>query len=127
MSMTTGQQQLIDHVVTMSDRPNIALPNGPGADLPRYVVQVAGGRKRTFDLSGAVEKFPEIVIRVETEDGDLATENDPLVAALEARFSLGSRFDDITILEDPDVRPPLRGGGVYAVPVIIRGRFFPTN
>lgn len=123
MSMTDGQQKLINRIVTMDDPPNIALPNGPGVGLPRYVVQEAGGSQNTFDMAGAVESFPEIVVRVETEDGEYATQNNALVKALVTRFKPGSRFDGITILDAPSPRPPLRGGGVYAVPVIIRGRY----
>jgi hypothetical protein len=124
MSMTDGQQALIRRIVTMDDPPNIALPNGPGVGLPRYVIQEAGGSQNTFDMAGTVESFPEIVVRVETEDGEYATENNALVKALVARFKPGSRFDGITILDAADPRPPLPGGGdVYAVPVIIRGRY----
>jgi hypothetical protein len=123
MSMTDGQQKLINRIVTMDDPPNIALPNGPGVGLPRYVIQEAGGSQNTFDMAGTVESFPEIVVRVETEDGEYATGNNALVKALVARFKPGSRFDGITILDAANSRPPLTGGGVYATPVIIRGRY----
>jgi hypothetical protein len=123
MSLTDGQQKMINHIVTMDDPPGIALPNGPGVGLPRYVIQEAGGLQRTFDMAGTVESFPEIVVRVETEDGEYATENNALVKALVARFKPGTRFDGVTILDPASPRPPLRGGGVYAVPVIIRGRY----
>jgi hypothetical protein len=122
MDITDGQQALINRIVQMDNPPNIALPGGPGKNLPRYVVQAAGGSSNTFDLDGNTEDFPEIVVRVETKDGEYATENDGLVKALIGRFKPGSQFDGVTILVPPSVRPPLPGGGVYAVPVIIRGR-----
>lgn len=121
MSLTAGQQALINRLVTMTDPPNIVLPNGPGKGLPRYVVQVSGGAQGTATLGGETEATPEIVIRVETEDGGYAVESDTLVAALVARFAVGDRFGGVTIAEAPLPRPAIPGA-CYAVPVIVRGR-----
>lgn len=123
MSITTGQQALIRRIVTMTTDANIVLPNGPGKGLPRYVIQAAGGAQQTASLKGRTEAAPEIVVRVETADGEYATQNDELVAALVARFPLdGAPFDGVVIREAPLPRPPLPvADGVYAVPVIIRG------
>lgn len=123
MSLTTGQQALIRRVTTMSAPPNVVLPNGKGKPLPRYVVQASGGSQSTFDLSGTTDSRPEIVVRVETEADEFATENDSLVAALVARFKPGDEFDGVEIMDAPLPRPPLEGDGVYSVPVIIRGRY----
>jgi hypothetical protein len=122
MSLTLGQAALIRRIVTMTTDANIVLPNGPGAGLPRYVVQAAGGTQRTRTIDGVTEARPEIVVRVETEAGAYATESDSLVADLVARFDVGDSFDGVTIIERPSPRPPLPvADGVYSVPVIIRG------
>ena len=123
MSLTAGQQALIRRIVTMTTSANIVLPNGPGAALPRYVVQVSGGSQRTATVDGVTDARPEIVVRVETVADAYATDNDALVAALVARFRPGDKFDGVTVIDAPLPRPPLVGDGVYSVPVIIRGRF----
>lgn len=121
MSLSTGQQALIRRVVTMDSPPNIMLPNGPGKGLPRYVVQVSGGSQRTAMLDGTTDAYPEIVVQVETESSEYATENDTLVAALVARFKPGDKFDGVTIMDAPLPRSAVPGP-CYSVPVIIRGR-----
>ena len=122
MSMTNGHQAIISRIVTMSGAPNVVLPNGPGKDCPRFVVQEAGGSQRTATVAGETDAYPEVIVRVET-DTAYATENNALVAALVARFAPGSRFDGVTILDAPLPRAPLPvTEGVYSVPVIIRGR-----
>lgn len=123
MSLSTGQQALIRRIVTMDGAPNIRLPNGPGADLPRYVVQVSGGSQSGFGVDGSTEARPEIVVRVETISDTYATESDALVSALVDRFSPGDTFDGIEITSAPLPRAPIEGNGIYAVPVIISGRF----
>lgn len=122
MSLTAGQQALIYRLVTMSGGTNVVLPNGPGKGLPRYVVQVSGGAQRTATLGGRTDATPEIVVQVETEADDYVTANNALVAALVARFAVGSRFDGVTITDAPLPRPALVGGGVYSVPVVVRGQ-----
>jgi hypothetical protein len=122
MSLTVGQQALIRRIVTMTTSANIVLPNGPGAGLPRYVVQVSGGSQIRRTVDGTTEARPEIVVRVETKDGEYANENDTLVAALVARFPCNASFDGVTIIDAPLPRAPLPlADGVYSVPVIIRG------
>lgn len=121
MSLTAGQQALIRRIVTMTTDANIVLPNGPGAALPRYVIQAAGGSQRTRTTDGVTEARPEILVQVETGT-DYATNNDALVAALVARFPVTANFDGVTIIDAPLPRPPLPvTEGVYSVPVIIRG------
>lgn len=123
MSLTTGQQALVARIINMPGRPNVVLPNGPSADCPRYVIQKAGGAQRTAGLDGRTDGTPEIVVRVETKS-TYDVENDALVAALVARFRPGDRFDGVTIIEAPLPRPALPPvGGVYAVPVRIRGQY----
>jgi hypothetical protein len=122
MSISTGQQALIRRIVTMTTDANIVLPNGSTHNLPRYVVQSSGGSQRSLGASGLTEAFPEIVVRVETVADAYATQNDQLVAALVARFSVGDVFDGVEITEAPLPRAPLGMSEVYSVPVIIRGR-----
>lgn len=126
MSITTGQQKLINRVVTMASPPNIIIPGGKSKDMPRYVIQAAGGSQQTvFRNKGMTDATAEINVRVETgTDVYSVIENDSLVAALVARFPVGASFDGITILDAPLPRPPVTSAGVYAIPVIIRGRFF---
>lgn len=123
MSLTDGQQALINRIVTMSGAPNIVVPEGPGKGLPRYVVQVSGGSQSTIGASRVTDARPEITVRVETEKGSYATDNDALVKALVARFAVGDTFDGVTILAAPLPRPPIPGA-VYSVPVVIRGQTF---
>lgn len=131
MSITLGQQALIDRITTMVDPPNIVLPGGEAFGLPRYVVQVAGGAQQRETVGGLTRANPEIVVRVETKTVTdagafaLTTESNDLVAALVARFAVGDTFDGVTILEAPLPRAPLPvTDGVYSVPVIIRGRCY---
>ncbi|MBR9841435.1 MAG: hypothetical protein GYB50_26815 [Rhodobacteraceae bacterium] len=127
MSITTGQQALINRVVTMASPPSIVLPNGPGKGLPRFVIQTAGGSQQPSTLTGETRAFPEILVRVETNafpEGQYLIQSDALVAALVARFPPGVKFDGVKIDRAPDVRPPLPvTDGVYAVPVYVRGTF----
>ncbi len=127
MSITAGHQALIRRVVTMTDPPNIVLPNGPGKGLPRYVIQAAGGAQTPADMTGETRAFPEIVVRVETKawpEGQYAIESDALVAALIARFPVGVKFDGVKIDRAPEARTELPViDGVYSVPVIIRGTY----
>lgn len=125
MSITTGQTAIMTRIATMETDANIVWPDGPGAGLPRYVMQAAGGAQRTATLAGQTDADPEVVVRVETLAGTYATANTTLVAALVARFRPGDRFGGVTILDAPSVRPPLPViEGVYSVPVVIRGRFY---
>jgi hypothetical protein len=132
MSITIGQQALIDRIVTMTDPPNIVLPGGESFDLPRYVIQVAGGAQQRETVGGLTRANPEIVVRVETktvsDDNTFAgtAESNALIEALVERFAVGDRFDDVTILEAPSPRPPLPvlDGDTYSVPVVIRGRCY---
>jgi len=121
MSLTDGQQILIRRLLTMPGLPNVVLPNGPGKELPRFAVQVAGGSQVTSTLQGKTDADPEIVVSVETST-EFTTENDALVAALVAHFPPGLRTEGLTIMTAPLPRPPVPGPA-YAVPVIIRGRF----
>lgn len=115
---------MINRLVSMAGATNVVLPNGAGKGLPRYVVQASGGAQRTATINGLTDATPEIVVRVETEADRYATENDTLVAALVAMFPVASRFNGVTILDAPSVRPALpAAGGVYAVPVVIRGQY----
>ncbi|NDV52108.1 hypothetical protein [Salipiger sp. PrR003] len=127
MSITAGHQALIRRVVTMTDPPNIVLPNGEGKGLPRYVVQAAGGAQTPADMTGKTRAFPEIVVRVETKAwpaGQYFIESDALVAALVARFPPGAKFDGVKIDRAPDVRPSLPvTDGVLSIPVVIRATF----
>ena len=123
MDITDGQLALMQRVATMPDAPNIVWPDGPGAGSPRFVMQASGGSQRTFTIRGTTEANPEIVVRVETDEGDLGRANKELVSRLVARFPVTLRFDGLTILSAPEVRPPLPAtGGVYSVPVIITAR-----
>jgi hypothetical protein len=127
MSVTTGHAALIRRVVTMTDPPNVMLPNGPGKGLPRYVIQAAGGAQTPADMTGKTRAFPEIVVRVETKawpEGQYLIESDQLVGALVARFPPGAKFDGVKIDRAPDVRPPLPvTDGVISIPVVIRATF----
>jgi hypothetical protein len=121
MSLTNGQQILVRRLLTMSGLPNVVLPNGPGKELPRFVVQASGGGQQTATLDGISDATPEIVVTVET-DTEFATENDALVSALVAHFPPGLRVEGLTITDAPLPRPPVPSVA-YSVPVIIRGAF----
>jgi hypothetical protein len=87
------------------------------------VVQEAGGRQTRFGLDGKTEAYPEVLVRVETESGEYSTEASNMVRALVGVFPRGTRFGDYTVLDEPDVRPPLPvSDGVYAVPVYVSAR-----
>lgn len=131
MSMTLGYKEIILRIVEGAPYgTSLVLPNTPaneGFPLPRYVIQEAGGAQATRGLDGWTEATAEVVVRVETSTGGFATQSNDLVEALVALFPASLRFGvstDMTVLEAPNVRPPLPGeDGVYAVPVIVRARF----
>jgi len=124
MSMTDGHQAIIARIVAQAGATGVALPNGAGVGLPRYVVQEAGGAQRTVTLSGLTDARAEVVVRVETAADGYATANNALVKALVQMFPPGLRFGAMTVLQAPDVRPPLPvTDGVYSVPVIVRAEF----
>lgn len=121
MSITTGQQALIKRIVQMSTTADIVLPNGKAKGLPRYVIQASGGAQRTRTISGTTEAYPEIVVKVETGT-EYATDNDTLISDLVTLFAVTTRFDGVTILDAPEVKPALPvTEGVYSVPVVIKG------
>lgn len=123
MSITDGQAAIINRIVTSGMSANIVLPYGPGAECPRYVIQVSGGSQSTVTMHGHTDSNPEIVVRVETTD-EYATANDGLVSDLVAIFRPGAKFSGVTILDAPSPRAPLPvTDGVYSVPVVVRGRY----
>lgn len=122
-SLVAGHQAMISRIVTLASIA-VVLPNGPGKPLPRYVVQEAGGSQRTSLLGGLTDADPEVVVRVEVDAGQYATQSNVLVDELAAMFPAGLRFGGMTVLDAPMVRPPMPvSDGVYSVPVIIRARF----
>ena len=124
MSIRTGQDRLIERLVTMPDAPNIKIPEGSGVSLPRYIVQYAGGAQNTDTIDGQTEASPEILVMVETRRDQLTNKSNELIGKLYDRFVPGDSFSGVTIRSVPDVRPPLPSDGdVYRVPVYIRGRY----
>lgn len=127
MSVTNGHKAIIARIVAQAGATAVALPNGPGKSLPRYVVQEAGGTQSNSMVAGLTDADAEVVVRVETVSGSYATQSNDLTAALVAMFPAGLRFGTspaMTILTPPNVRPPLPViDGVYSVPVVVRARF----
>lgn len=124
MSITDGYQAIISRLLTESSGVNIVLPDGPGKTLPRYVVQEAGGSQRVQNLDGDVAAMPEVMVMVETADGQYTTQSNALVKSLVDIFPVGSRFGGMEVVAPPDVRPPLPAhDGVYSVPVYVSARF----
>lgn len=124
MSITDGHQAIIARIVSQAGGTSVVLPEGPGKSLPRYVVQEAGGSQRTVTLAGDTLARPEVVVRVETEAGRYATENNALTKALVGMFPPGASFGGVHVRDAPSVRPPLpTTDGVYSVPVVIRAEF----
>jgi hypothetical protein len=122
MSLATGQQALISRITSSLGHVNIVLPNGQPTELPRYVIETSTTEQKAADISGAVEATIEIKVRVETQKGEFATENDGMVNDLVDLFRIGDRFDGVTIIEAP-VLEPAEMGAIYAVPVTIKGIF----
>lgn len=119
------QQILIRHVAEMAVRPPIVFPNmADTPPPPRFVVQISASAQSTMGISRTTDATAEIVVLVQTEEGESAVPNDDLVNLLIDRFPLGANVEDVFIQEAPLPRPPLIGDGVYSVPVIIRGRSF---
>jgi hypothetical protein len=122
--MTTAEiyQALIKHLVTMASAPNIVVPEGEGASLPRLVVLEAGAIRQPVRLAGNHRRVVEIAIRIETQTGALANQANDMLDQIEARFAVGTTFDGVTILTPPAVRPSFRDeAGVYVTPVFIQG------
>jgi hypothetical protein len=97
MSITAGHQKMIRHLIGMTTTANIVLPNGPGAGLPRYVVQVAGGLQQTRTIDGVTQAQPELVVSVETEAGAYTTRSDEMIEALVQRFAANTRFEGMMV------------------------------
>ncbi|MEM1371470.1 MAG: hypothetical protein AAGG72_04475 [Pseudomonadota bacterium] len=123
MSLTDGQQALID-ILRAGSSINVRYPSGPGVGLPRYVVKEAGGSQRTATIKSRTEANPEILVTVEVEAGEYATESNMHVKALRTIFAPG-QHTGVRIIDAPLPRPPLPvTDGVYSVPVIVRGRTY---
>lgn len=126
MSLSDGHQAIISRIVEQASV-SVVLPNGPGRGLPRYVIQEIGGAQQTSMLAGDTDADPEVAVRVETRDGQYATQANLLTRQLVAMFPVGLRFGDsgrFTVLRAPNVRPALPPvEGVYAVPVFVSARF----
>lgn len=122
-SVVDAQNALIRRLQTMPDRPAIAYPNGPRVtELPRIFVQVVTPSQRPFGMDGQTQVDAEINARIETEGDQLDTEANSILAAIQAHFRPSTRFDDVTIIEAPRPAGAYQSGGVYHIPVIIRGR-----
>ncbi|MEL6170494.1 MAG: hypothetical protein AAFN44_03430 [Pseudomonadota bacterium] len=123
MNVMAIQDKLLARLQSMPGRPPIAYPNGPLVkDLPRIVVQYVPSAQRPFDMSGQTQVDAEINARIEVEQHTTTKKVGTIVAAIQDHFRPTTRFDDVTIMQAPDPRPAIPGQGVYAVPVIIRGR-----
>ncbi|WP_425070644.1 hypothetical protein [Sagittula sp. S175] len=122
MTTSTAFQAMVLHLLQLDTDAEFMIPGGTAKSLPRYWAQNAGAGVRTFDLGGAVQADVALQVSVETDASDDATQNEAMVAALESHFRPGTRFGGVTIIEPPSPRPAILDGGVYSVPVIIRGR-----
>lgn len=125
MSIATGHDAIIRRIINEFTGGNIVLPNGPSKDLPRIVLQEAGGVQLPFGLDGKTLSYPTVLVRVETDAGNYSTEATTIVNEIVSLFQPGiPAFDDVTVDRRPDVRPALPiTNGVYAVPVYVRGRY----
>lgn len=121
MSIVDGHDAIIRRIVAMDGAPNISLPNDIGVDVPRYVIQEAGGSVSTVTIGGITMSEPEVAVRVETENGDSTGQSGAMIRALLDLFPVNLRFDGMKVIRSPDVRPALPGTP-YSVPVIIRVR-----
>ncbi|MEO0721950.1 MAG: hypothetical protein AAFY43_07345 [Pseudomonadota bacterium] len=125
MSITTGQNALINHFLGMSPSEGVVLPNDRGlpAPPPRYVVQVTAGSQQTLDFDGQVDARPEIVIRVDVDADTGVSQSQAMVDALVSRFAVNTKIGDVLISQPAFPQGPLSANGVYSIPVIIRGRY----
>lgn len=130
MDYTEAEQAIIAAIEAIPGAPAIAFPDSAGAvDLPRWVIQTATNTSRVLTTDGAGRGNTEILVRVETVDGDYAQENTKYLSMLLEAFPAYRRITsysgaEVMIAKAPEPRPPLIGGGVYARPVYIKGVFF---
>ena len=125
MSVMAIQDKLLARLQSMPGRPPIAYPNGPLVkDLPRIVVQYVTSPQRRLDMEGRTQVDAEINARIETEKHTTTREASEILALIQAHFRPTTKFDGVQIMDAPRAVNPLpsTGSGVYAVPVIIRGR-----
>lgn len=122
--ITTGHLAIWRRIVTMATSANFIEPRGADKPCPRYALQIAGGRQEPADMTSKTRSFPEVVVRCEVAASAFATDATALVQALTARFPVGIVFEGVKIDRAPEVRPALEApGGVYAIPVVIRGTY----
>ena len=136
MTITTGQQALINQIAAAPGRPTIGLPNGHVPEFSdtvtsRWVIQISGGSQVGIGLDGATDARPEIMVRVETPADALAISNDTSVIQLCSLFPVGALVyapgtvsTGVKIDKAPQPKAPMPYAGVYSVPVIITGRMF---
>lgn len=125
MTFTEAQHALIRRLQAMPGRPPIVYPNdGTAAPFPRIVVQVSAQAAFGLTLDGIAEATTEIVAQVEVAEGTGAGAADAIVQTIIDQFPLHARFDGLIIQQPPSPRPPLQGGGYFAIPVLIRARHF---
>lgn len=129
MNYTEAEQAIIAAVAGIVGAPPIAYPDAaqPPA-LPRWVVQTATNSGRPVTYDGLTSGQTEILVRVETQDGDYARENTKYLSLLLDAFPAQRRLAtysgaEVLITQAPEPRPPIVGGGVYSRPVYIRGAF----
>lgn len=120
MTTPAGQQAMIRHLLAMPNLPNVYVPNGDDVPLPRFVV-LEGGSARGRTINDTTVDYPELRVLVETASGSGSSESNDLVSRLQLHFAPETRFEDVVIIESPDVRSPILEGGVYSVPVFIVG------
>ena len=121
VSVTDARAAVINRILGMTTSANIMQPNAAVTkDLPRYVIQNAGGLNQTATLCGTTRAEPEILVLVETMAGEFTTEHDAMVQALFDLFPTTKGFDGVRLLQPLDTRPPYVNGSIYTTPVYIR-------
>jgi hypothetical protein len=126
MSITAGQFAVIRRLADNAGGYNVVWPDHDGSNdysLPRFVAELAGGATNTLDLSGNTEADVQVSVKVETDEGGFAAVNLAMQAILTSLFRPGTTFSGVQIDDPITTRPPLENGGVFTVPVIIRGRY----
>lgn len=124
-TIVDGRNAIVRRLQTMPGRPAIAYPGGPQVtEFPRIVVSFPASQQSTMDMSGLTDSFPEVSARIETEDGSFGAQAATILAAIQDRFRAATRFDGVEMLSTPQPASEYEAGGVYHIPVIIRGRYF---
>lgn len=122
MTILAAHNAIVTRILAISGRPSAAVPGGLAVNaLPRWVIQHSANAISTITVKGTTRAVVEVIVSVETTDGEGEATAQTHIALLNAAFPVGLHFSGVAVTQAVDPRPPLIRDGIYSVPCVIRG------